>query len=196
MVEQAVHAPSGSRALGGEEDEQRLLRTPAAARVRTRHPNKSFLAIGRFKPCPYTARGVRDLYTIGVIVGFGVGLGVLAAALLAGARLGLALALTAAAAGGVALGLSLADAEEAIGAAAGGLAGAFGAGVLARGALSRGGARVATAALLVLAALVLGLLALIPGVGYLEALVLPTLAMRVRRTGSRRYAGLRILARD
>jgi hypothetical protein len=156
----------------------------------------SFLGSGSFKPCPYTADGVRELYTIGVFVGFGAGVGVLAAALLAGARLGLALALAAAAAGGVALGLVLADAEEAIGAAAGGLAGAFGAGTLARGALTRGGARVATAALLVLGAFLLGLLALIPGVGYLEALVLPALAMRLRRTGSRRYAGLRILARD
>ena len=64
-----------------------------------------------------------------------------------------------------------------------------------RRSLTRGGARVATAALLVLAALVLGLLALIPGVGYLEAVVLPALALRLRRTGSRRYAGLRILAR-
>jgi hypothetical protein len=164
--------------------------------MRTRHPTAFFLGIGRFKPCPYTARGVRDLYTIGVFVGFGTGLGVLAAALLAGARLGLALALVAAAAVGVALGLALADAEEAVGAAAGGLAGAFGTSVLVRGALTRGGARVATAALLVIAALVLGLLALIPGVGYLEALVLPALAVRLRRTGSRRYAGLRILARD
>ena len=94
---------------------------------------------------------MRDLYTIGVFVGFGAGVGVLAAALLAGARLG---------------------------------------------ALTRGGARIATAALLVLGALVLGLLALIPGVGYLEAIVLPALALRLRRTGSRRYAGLRILARD
>jgi hypothetical protein len=146
--------------------------------------------------CPVHCSRVHDLYTIGVFVGFGVGIGVLAAALLAGARLGLALALAAAAAGGVGLGLVLADAEEAVGGALGGLAGAFGAGALARGALTRGGARVATAALLVLAALVLGLLALIPGVGYLEAIVLPALAARLRRTGSRRYAGLRILARD
>lgn len=145
---------------------------------------------------PRTLGQVRDLYTIGVFVGFGVGVGVLAAALLAGARLGLALSLAAAAVAGIALGLALADIEEAVGAAVGGLAGAFGAGALARGALTRGGARVATAALLVLAALVLGLLALIPGVGYLEAVVLPALALRLRRTGSRRYAGLRILARD
>jgi hypothetical protein len=139
---------------------------------------------------------VGELYTIGVFTGLGVSLGVVGAALLGGIRLGLALAVVAATATGAALGLALADTEEAIGAGVGGLAGALGAGVLVRGALTRGGARVATAALLIVAALVLGLLALVPAVGYLEALVLPALAARVRRTGGRRYAGLRILARD
>ena len=137
-----------------------------------------------------------ELYTIGVFTGLGVSLGVVGAALLGGVRVGLALAAAAAAATGAALGLALADTEEAIGAGVGGLAGAVGAGVLVRGALTRGGARVATAALLVLAALVLALLALVPAVGYLEAVVLPALAARVRRVGGRRYAGLRILARD
>ena len=47
-----------------------------------------------------------------------------------------------------------------------------------------------------LAALVVAALALIPGVGYLEALVLPALGARLRRRGGERYAGLRILARD
>jgi hypothetical protein len=139
---------------------------------------------------------VGDVYTIGVFTGLGVSLGVLAAAVLAGARVGVALALPAAVVAGAAVGLALADTEEAVGGAAGGLAGALGAGMLARGALARGGARVATAALLVAGALVLGLLALVPGVGYLEALSLPVLAARLRRTGARRYAGLRILARD
>lgn len=137
-----------------------------------------------------------ELYTIGVFTGLGVSLGVVGAALLGGIRLGLALAVAAAAAAGAALGLALAEMEEAIGAGVGGLAGALGAGVLVRGALTRGGARVATAALMIVAALVLGLLALVPVVGYLEAVVLPALAARVRQTGGRRYAGLRVLARD
>jgi hypothetical protein len=39
-------------------------------------------------------------------------------------------------------------------------------------------------------------LALIPGVGYLLAVAVPALAARLRRRESRRYAGLRVLARD
>ena len=64
------------------------------------------------------------------------------------------------------------------------------------GALRRGGTRGGTAALVALAALVVAVLALIPGVGYLEALALPALGARIRRRGGERYAGLRILARD
>jgi hypothetical protein len=139
---------------------------------------------------------VGEIYAIGVFTGLGVSLGIVGAALLGGVRFGLPLALAAGGLAGTALGIALAGPEEAVGGAVGGLAGATGAGVLARGALTRGGARIATGALLVVAALVLGLLALVPGVGYLEAVVLPGLAARLRRAGSRRYAGLRILARD
>jgi hypothetical protein len=139
---------------------------------------------------------VGDLYAIGVFCGFGVGLGVLGAALFAGARLRLALGALAAAAAGAALGLALADPEDAVAGGIGGLAGALGAGILVQGALRRGGARVATGALLGIAAVALAVLALIPGVGYLEAVVLPALGARLRRRGGRRYAGLRTLARD
>jgi hypothetical protein len=139
---------------------------------------------------------VGDLYTIGVFTGLGVGLGIVAAAVLGGLPFGRWMAIVAGAAAGVALGLAFSDMEQAIGGGIGGLAGAVGAGALARGALSRGGARLATGALLVAAALIVGLLALIPAVGYLEAVALPTIAARLRRAGGRRYAGLRILARD
>jgi hypothetical protein len=137
-----------------------------------------------------------ELYSVGVFCGFGVAVGVLAAGLLAGVRVGTALAVAAAAGAGAALGFALADTEEAVGGALGGLAGALGAGILVRGALRRGGARVATGALLSVAAVVLALLALIPVVGYAEALLLPALGARLRRLGGRRYAGLRTLARD
>jgi hypothetical protein len=137
-----------------------------------------------------------DLYAIGVLTGFGVGLGVLAAGLLAGARAGMVLAAAAAAGAGAGLGLALADTEEAVGGGIGGLAGALGSGALVRGTLRRGGARVATGALLGVAAVLLAVLALIPGVGYLEAVLLPALGARLRRRGGRRYAGLRTLARD
>jgi hypothetical protein len=139
---------------------------------------------------------VGELYTIGVFTGLGVGLGIVAAALLGGIRFGLPLAVVAGAAAGAGLGLALSETEEAIGGGLGGLAGAVGAGTLVRGALTRGGARIATGALLIAAAVVVGLLALVPAVGYLEAVVLPALAARLRRAESRRYAGLRILARD
>ena len=39
-------------------------------------------------------------------------------------------------------------------------------------------------------------LAFIPVVGYLEAVVIPVLAVRLRRREGGRFAGLRILARD
>jgi hypothetical protein len=65
-----------------------------------------------------------------------------------------------------------------------------------RGTLQRGGTRVGTATLVGLGAIVLAALALIPGVGYAEAVVIPALATRLRRRNGERYAGLRILARD
>jgi hypothetical protein len=139
---------------------------------------------------------VGELYTIGVFTGLGVSLGVVASALLGWIRYGPVLAAALGAAAGAALGVALSGTEEAIGGAVGGLAGAVGAGMLLRGALSRGGARVATGALLVAAALMLALLALVPALGYVEAVVLPALAARLRRASGRRYAGLRILARD
>ena len=47
-----------------------------------------------------------------------------------------------------------------------------------------------------LASLVLAALALVPVVGYLEAVALPAVAARARRRRPERYAGLRSLARD
>ncbi|MBA2475418.1 MAG: hypothetical protein H0V40_05630, partial [Actinobacteria bacterium] len=78
----------------------------------------------------------------------------------------------------------------------GGALGALGASQVVRGALRRGGTRGGTGILVALAAVVLALLALIPVVGYLEALVVPALAARLRRRTPERYAGLRTLARD
>ena len=64
------------------------------------------------------------------------------------------------------------------------------------GTLDRGGTRGGTALLVGLASLVLAALALIPFVGYLEAVAVPALAARARRRRPERYAGLRSLARD
>lgn len=135
-------------------------------------------------------------YTIGLLVGLGVGLGVAAAGAFGASRLGIALAAVASAAVGVGLGFAIDDLGEAIGGGIGGIAGALGAAQLTRGTLRRGGTRAGTALLVGLAGLVLAALALIPIVGYLEAVVVPALGARLRRRAGRRYAGLRVLARD
>ena len=50
--------------------------------------------------------------------------------------------------------------------------------------------------LVLLGAAVVALLAFVPGLGYLEAIAVPVLGMRLRRRAGKRYAGLRTLARD
>ena len=143
----------------------------------------------------YTGR-VGGLYWIGVALGVGVASGIFVAGLLATGRTGIVAAVAIAAAAGAGLGFAISGLEEAIAGAVGGVAGAGGSAGLVRGALRRGGVRSATAALIGVAALVCALLALVPFLGYLEAVALPLLAARVRRREGERYAGLRILARD
>jgi hypothetical protein len=139
---------------------------------------------------------VAALYWIGLALGLGVSAGILLAGLLATGRAGVAVAVVAAAAAGAGLGLLVAGGPEAAAGAVGGVAGAGGSAGLVRGALRRGGMRGATAALIGVAALVCALLALVPFLGYLEAVVVPALGARVRRREPDRYAGLRTLARD
>ena len=78
----------------------------------------------------------------------------------------------------------------------GGVLGTVGAAPTVQGALARGGTRAGTALLVGVAALVLGALSFVPVLGYLLALALPVLGLRVRRRAGERHAGLRILARD
>jgi hypothetical protein len=136
-----------------------------------------------------------DWYSVGVFAGFGVAVGIAVVALLAGRRIGLLAPLFAAAIG-AALGLVLADVEEVVAAGIGGLLGAVGSAQLVSGALVRGGTRAATALFVLLGAVVVAALALIPGVGYLEAIAVPALGLRLRRREGKRYAGLRTLAKD
>ncbi len=128
--------------------------------------------------------------------GLGVAIGVLVAAVLGATRALLAAALVLAAGAGVLVGLGLGGWDEAVGGAAGGALGALGAAQLVAGTLRRGGTRFGTAAFIGLAALILAALAWIPGVGYVEATVVPALAARLRGRVAERYAGLRSLARD
>jgi hypothetical protein len=116
-------------------------------------------------------------------------------AVLGGRRIGLLAPLLAAALG-VGLGLVLADVEEAVAGGLGGLLGAVGSSQFVRGALTRGGTRAATGFFVLLGAVVVALLALVPGLGYVIAIAVPALGMRLRRREGKRYAGLRTLARD
>jgi hypothetical protein len=131
-------------------------------------------------------------YTIGLLAGLGVAVGVLAAGLfprLAAAALGAAVV-------AVGIGFARFDWDEAVAGAVGGALGALGATVIVTGALRRGGTRSGTAVLVGVAAVVAAGLAFVPALGYLEAVVLPALALRLRRREPERYAGLRTLARD
>jgi hypothetical protein len=137
-----------------------------------------------------------EWYWIGLCMGLGVSCGVLAAAFLGWARVGLLAAIVVGAGAGVALGFGLEDWDEALGGGLGGAAGGLGAATIVRGALRRGGTRGGTATLVSGAALAVAALALVPVLGYVEAVAAPILALRLRRRGGGRYAGLRILARD
>jgi hypothetical protein len=131
-------------------------------------------------------------YTIGLLAGLGVAVGVLAAGLVPR----LAAAAVGAAAVAVGIGFARFDWDEAVAGAVGSLLGALGATVIVTGALRRGGTRGGTAVLVGLAAVVVAGLAFVPALGYLEAVVLPAFALRLRRREPERYAGLRTLARD
>ena len=137
-----------------------------------------------------------DWYTIGLALGLGAALGTLVAGLLATQPLGRVAAAVLAGGGGALVGVAIEDWTEILAGAAGGLVGAAAAAIVVAGALRRGGTRSGLA--LIVAALAGGLagLAFVPLAGYLEAVALPLLAARLRRTQAARYAGLRSLARD
>jgi hypothetical protein len=136
-----------------------------------------------------------DWYSIGVFAGLGAALGIAAAGAFGGRRFALVAPFLAAAVG-VALGIVFADAEEAAAAGVGGVLGAAGTLQLVRGALGRGGTRLGTALFVLLGAIVAAALAFVPVVGYIEAVAVPALGMRLRKRAGDRYAGLRTLARD
>jgi len=139
---------------------------------------------------------VGSWYWIGVCAGLGVAIGVLLAGLLAGTRAAVIAAFVVAAGAGVALGFALGQWDEAIGGGVGGALGSIGGGRVVAGTFRRGGARFGTALLLALVGLVLAAVAWIPIAGYLEAMLVPALAARLRGRAPERYAGLRSLAKD
>jgi hypothetical protein len=137
-----------------------------------------------------------EWYWIGVCVGIGVAIGVALAGILGVSRAGLVGAVVAAAAAGALVGIALDDWDEALGGLLGGTAGGLGTAQLSRGTLRAGGTRGGTAALLAGAGIVLAAAAFVPVLGYLTAVAVPAVGLRLRRRAGRRYAGLRTLARD
>jgi hypothetical protein len=139
---------------------------------------------------------VGSWYWIGVCAGLGVAVGVLVAAFFAGTRIGLTAALVISAGIGVAIGFALGQWDEALGGGVGGVLGAIGSAQVVSGTMRRGGERLGIAVFVGLASLLLAAIAWIPVAGYLEAVVVPALAGRLRGRAPERYAGLRSLAKD
>ena len=137
-----------------------------------------------------------DWYTIGLALGLGIAIGTLFAGLLSATPLGRGAAVVLAGVAGALVGTFVDDWTELVAGAVGGVLGAVGAAIIVAGALRRGGTRAGLA--LIVAAVAVGLagLAFVPVAGYLEAVALPFLAVRLRRTQAERYAGLRTLAKD
>ena len=92
-------------------------------------------------------------------------------------------------------GFAIDDWTEALGGGVAGLVGGVASAVVVAGALRRGGTRGGTALLVAAASLVVAAAAFVPVLGYLEALAMPALAVRLRRRAGERYAGLRTLAK-
>lgn len=130
-------------------------------------------------------------YWIGVLVGLGSAIGLVCSGVLPRVYIAPVAAIVAGA-----IGIAVFGWEEGVGGLAGGVAGTLGAIPVVKGALRRGGTRGGLAALVSLSALGAAALAFIPVVGYLEAVALPGLGLRLRAAEPERYAGLRTLARD
>jgi hypothetical protein len=138
---------------------------------------------------------VGDWYEIGITLGLGVAAGLLFAGVLAGWRYGFVASTAGALVVGVVAGLLVKGWIGLPGALAGALIGAVSASLIARGALRRGATPGGTAFLVGSAAIVVAMLALIPAVGYVLAVLVPAFAVRRVRREPARHAGLRTLAK-
>lgn len=134
-------------------------------------------------------------YTIGLCLGLGVGLGVVLTGVLGSNVLGVGAGAVVGAVVGVAIGIAIGETAEAIAGGVGGFLGALAAAAVVHGALRRGGTRLGIAAYVGVLGLLICLLALIPVIGYVEAVVIPLLAARMRGRQAARFAGLRTLAK-
>lgn len=134
-------------------------------------------------------------YTIGVCLGLGLGIGVVLIGILGSSMLGVGVAALVGAAAGAGVGIAIGDTAEVVAGGIGGFLGASAAAAVVHGALRRGGTRLGIAAYVGVLGLLICLLALIPMVGYVEAVAIPLLAARMRGRQAARFAGLRTLAK-
>ena len=98
-------------------------------------------------------------------------------------------------AAGALVGYLIGGTAETIAGVVGGVLGALSAAVVVRGAFSRGATRLGVGAYIGAVGVIVVLVSLIPVGGYVAALVLPVLALRMRGRQAARYAGLRTLAK-
>jgi hypothetical protein len=138
---------------------------------------------------------VGSWYTVGLCLGVGLGLSVAITGVLATNVLGIGAAAVVGAFLGGAIGLVIGETPETIAGAVGGVLGALSAAVVVVGALHRGATRFGVGAYMGALGILVCLLALVPLAGYVLAVALPLLAVRMRGRQAARFAGLRTLAK-
>jgi hypothetical protein len=144
---------------------------------------------------PLYTGGVGAWYTIGLCLGLGLGFGIILSGLLTVNRVAVGAAVLVAGGLGATVGYAIGEVAEIVAGAAGGVVGALSAAAVAQGALRRGATRLGLAAYLGAAGVLVLLLMFIPALGYVAAVALPVLALRMRGRQAARYAGLRTLAK-
>jgi hypothetical protein len=134
-------------------------------------------------------------YTIGLCLGLGLGLSVAITGILGTNVVGIGAAAVIGAVLGGAIGLLIGDTAETVAGAIGGALGALSAATAVIGALRRGATRFGVGAYLGAVGTLVCLVALVPVAGYVLAVALPVLAVRMRGRQAARFAGLRSLAK-
>jgi hypothetical protein len=138
---------------------------------------------------------VGSWYTIGLCLGLGLGLSVAITGILGSNVLGIGASAVVGAVLGGAIGLLIGETEETVAGAVGGVLGALAAATAVVGALRRGATRFGVGAYMGALGALVCLVALVPIAGYLLAVALPLLAVRMRGRRAARFAGLRTLAK-
>jgi hypothetical protein len=138
---------------------------------------------------------VGNWYTLGLAVGIGLAIGIATTAILGANVLNVTAAAVIGAGLGALFGVVIGETDEAIACAIGAVLGSVAAAVAVRGALRRGATRFGTGAYLCAVGVFVALLALVPILGYVLAVAVPTIALRMRGQQAARFAGLRTLAK-